>query len=201
MSYCDGLISKDVTIDCSNLMQPGLEAEGVIINRKDIDMDNVEYAADNKSIVSAIPLKAGKRGYKVVIPGSTPFNGTGTTLAEGTVRSAFNHTVGMVILANDPETTEKVIDGLATGEFVVIVENKNKNLGKEADKGKGNSAFSVYGLQQGLRATTIEEDRYSEETDGGWNVVLTETRAPKSGLFFYSGTIEGTRTAFEGLSA
>lgn len=200
MAYCDGEISQDILIDCDNLMQRGVEQEGVIINYGDIDIDNVTYSADNPSIITALPLKAGKRGYRVVIPTNNPFTGTGTTLATGTNRNTFNHTVGMVVLANDPGVTENIIDGLANGQFVVVIENKNKNLNTTVAANKGFSTFSVYGLQQGLRATTLEEDRYSEDTDGGWNVVLTETRAPKSGLFFFSTSIEATRTAFNALT-
>lgn len=199
MAYCDGIISRDIEIDCDNLLQRGVEEIGVIINRQDIDFDNVEYSADNPSIVTALPLKAGKRGYRVVIPGANSFSGTGSTLATGTYRNTFNHTLGMVVLANDPDVTEDIIDGLANGQFVAVIENKNKNLNQTVATKKGFSTFSIVGLQQGLRATTLEEDRYSEETDGGWNVVLTETRAPKSGLFFFNTSIEATRTAFNAL--
>lgn len=201
MPYCDGLISQDILIDCDNLIQRGLEEEGVIINRRDVDWDNVEYDPINPSIVTSLPLKEGKRGYKVVIAANDPFNGTGTTLATGTARNTFNHTIGMLVMANDPDVTENIIDPIANGEFVVVVENKNKNLNHTEATKKGYSTFSIYGLMQGLRATTVEEDRYSEDTDGGWNIVLTETRSPKSGLFFFSTSIAATRTAFNALTA
>lgn len=98
------------------------------------------------------------------MPGSTPFTGTNTALAVGTYQNTFTNTVNMVILANDPDVCADIIDGLANGEYVVILENKAKNLQKEENP--GDSAFQIYGYYQGLKAAEISNDKYSEETDG-----------------------------------
>lgn len=200
MSYCDGQIQKDIVMDCKNIVVRGVEQEGVVINRSDIDFDKIVYDAANSSIIKQLPLKAGKRGYKVVIPTARPFSGTTTTLAEGEGRRSFTNTVGMAILANDPDVSENVIDSLANGSFVVIMENKNKNLNRTEATEKGFSTFQVYGLMQGLTATTLEEDKYSEITDSGWNVLLTETGVPKSGLFMFNTDASVTRQQFESLT-
>ena len=65
----------------------------------------------------------------------------------------------------------------------------------------GDAAFQVYGYYQGLTAATIENDKYSEETEGGWAVSLVEKRVPKSALFLFKTSYETTRTAVNTLTA
>ena len=128
-----------------------------------------------------------KKGYKVQVFGATPFTGTNTTLATGTYRNTFTNTVNMVVLANDPDVCNDIIDGLANGDFVVVLENKAKGLNKTENP--GDSAFQVYGYYQGLKAAEIGNDKYSEETEGGWNISLQETKVPKSALFLYKNIL------------
>ncbi len=207
MSYCDGYITQNIEQDCDNPVVGGIEQEGVIVNRRDIDVSQTEYEPDSagppvvtgrKNVITKIGLKAGKKAYKVIIPGNQPFNGTTTTMEAGTNRNTFTNNVGMVILNNDPDVCENIIDGLATGEFVCILENKYKNVNKATHP--GDSTFQIYGYYQGLKATTLENDKYSEDTEGGWNVVLTETKSPKSGLFYFDTDIETTRAKIESLT-
>jgi hypothetical protein len=197
MGYCDGLISTDVSVNCANPVIPGIESRGVIINREDVDFDNIEYDATRSNVIKELPLKTGKKGYAIVIPGTQPFNGTTTTLEVATIRNTFTNNLGAIILANDPDVCRKVIDSLASGKFVVVFENKYKNL--RASSTPGDSTFQIMGLSQGLVAATLENDKYSEDTQGGWNVVLTETGVPESALFFFDTNIANTRTNFNAL--
>lgn len=202
MGYCDGLINQDITADCENPIVLGIEKAGVIVNREDIDFGLTEYETGEgarKNVITKIGLKTGKKGFKVIIPTKQPFNGTGTALEEGTNRNTFTNTLGMVILGNDPDVCEKILDGLATGEFVCILENKYKNINKTTKP--GDSSFQIYGFYQGLKATTLENEKYSEDTEGGWNIVLTETKSPKSGLFYFNTDLETTRESLATLTA
>lgn len=202
MGYCDGLINQDITADCENPIVPGIEKAGVIVNREDIDFGLTEYETGEgarKNVITKIGLKTGKKGFKVIIPTKQPFNGTGTALEEGTNRNTFTNTLGMVILGNDPDVCEKILDGLATGEFVCILENKYKNINKVTKP--GDSSFQIYGFYQGLKATTLENEKYSEDTEGGWNIILTETKSPKSGLFYFNTDLETTRESLATLTA
>lgn len=206
--YCDGLIGKDILQDCDNLFVGGIEKEGVIINRSDIDFSLTEFEKNStgspvvpgrKNVISSIGLKSGAKGYKVVITSNQPFTGTTTTLEVGTNRNTFTNNVGMVILNNDPDVCGDIIDGLATGEFVVILENKFKNTNKSTRP--GDSAFQIYGYYQGLTSATLENDKYSDETDGGWNVVLTETKVPRSALFYFDTDLATTRAKVQSLTS
>ena len=198
MGVCDYSIKRDIAPSCDDPIVPGVEQVGVIFNRSDIDFSTVSFSETHKNVIETLALKAGAKGYKVVVYGNSPFNGTNTALATGTYRNTFTNTVNMVILDNNPDVCADVIDGLANGEFVVILENKGKSLGAED---KGYSAFQVYGYYQGLNAAEIANDKYSEETEGGWSVSLTETKVPKSALFLYKTDYETTKAAVDSLTA
>ena len=136
------------------------------------------FATGKSNVLEALVLKTGKKGYKCFVPGKTPFTGTKTSLNVGTYVNTFNNEFAIVILDNGPETSESIIDGLANGTFVVVYENKHKGTTKDA-------AFQVSG----------------EETEGGWKAVLTEERAPKSGLFLHKTDYETTKALFDSLIA
>lgn len=178
-SICDSLVTKGIAVDCDAPITRGLEPDGIIINRNDVDFGLSVFDNDNKSIVKTLVLKATKKGYPVVQQGTTPFNGAKTTLATGKYRNTFNNEAQIAVLDNSPEVSRDIIDGLANGSFVLILKNKHKG----AD---GKSEYQIYGYYQGLRATAIENDKYSEDTDGGWLVTLQETSAPKSALFYFN---------------
>lgn len=198
MAECDALISQDIERNCLDEIVGGIEANGVIINRKDVDFSNVEFDETRKNVIAQLPLKAGKRGYKIYVPGTSPFNNTQTVLEQGTNRNTFTNDLGFVILDNDPDVCGNIIDGLANGEFVVVFENRFKNMNKENTP--GDSTFQIMGYYQGLRASTLENNKYSEDTDGGWNVLLQEAKSPKSGLFLFDTDINTTREKFDSLT-
>lgn len=196
--YCEGVISGDIEIDCANPLTRGVEKRAIIMNREDIDIDTITRDPNRPNVVSSIVMKTGKRAYRAVIPTQQPFAGTGSTLGDSTVVKTMNHTLGMVILANDPDVCGNVIDGLINGTFVAIIENKYKNTNKETTPGDG--IFQIYGLDQGLMSTTIENDKYSTDTNGGWNIVLTEEGSPSSATFLYDTDLATTRTLFDSLT-
>ena len=190
-------IKQGISPSCDDPIVQGVEQRGIIINRDDIDFSATTFNSTRKNVIETIALKSTKKAYEVVVLGSAPFTGTNTALAAGTYRNTFTNTVSLVILDNGPDVCENVIDGLANGEFVVILENKFKGLQKEENP--GDPAFQVYGWYQGLRASEMTNEKYSEDTDGGWAVSLQETRAPKSGVFLFKTDYETTAAAVESL--
>lgn len=193
MGLCDEILKKDITIDCDNPITKGLEANGVIINRQDVDFAATVFDATRKNIIKTLVLKTGKKGYEVYCPGSTPFTGTKTSLEKGTYKNKWTNDLPLVVLDNGPEVCEDIIEGLANGEYIVILRNKHKGS-------EGSAEYQVYGYYQGLRAETIENDKYSE-TDGGWSVALKETGAPKAAIFFFNTDKKTTDTQFGTLTA
>ena len=197
-NLCADLLSADITPSCDNPIVNGVEAVGVIINRADIDLANVVYNGTRKNVIESLPLKAGKKGYAISIPSNTPFAGTNTTMAEGVNTNKFTSNTGFVVLNNDPDVTDKIINGLANGTFVVVIQNKYNNKDKVTTP--SDSVHQIYGLEKGLRASALENDKYSADTDGGWNVVLTEKEHPTPAFWLYDTDLATTTAAFEALT-
>lgn len=190
-NLCESIISRDITVDCDELVVRGLESDGVIINRNDIDFAATEFDSAAPNIIKTLALKSGKRGYEVAQMGNSPFTGTQSTLNVGTYHNTWTHQLPIAVLANNPDVCEKVIDGLANGQFVAILRNKQKS-----DKGE----YQIYGYAQGLVASEGTNEKYSEETDGGWLITLQEVNAPKSALFFFDTNEETTAAKFASLT-
>lgn len=189
---CDSIIAKAIQANCDNPLVRGMEPDGVIINRGDIDFAKCVISSDNKNTITTLLLKAKKQGYPVVQLGQTPFTGTQTTLTTGTYHNTFQNQVQIVVLDNGPEVAQDIIDGLANGSFVMILRNLTKGA-------KGEAEYQVYGYYQGLHATEINNEKYSEDTDGGWLVTMQESAVPKSALFFFDTDSTTTQAKYQSL--
>lgn len=186
---CDFALAQDIGLDCENPQIQGLKNNAWLINYDDIDFDSLEKT-DN--VVSTLALSSG-RAYTVFVPGKTPFTGTQTALTTGTYRNKFSKTASIVILDSGPDVAKNVIDQLANGKFVFIFENKYKGADDM-------NTFEIYGLEQGLTASEMTNEKYSEDTDGGWAVTLIEENAPSSGIFYFNTDVATTRAALTSLT-
>ena len=189
---CETLIAKDIAFDCNEMSVKGLEADGVIINRNDVDFSKTVFDDTAKNIIKQLVLKTGKKAYDVQQMGNTPFTGTTSTMAVGTYRNSWTHEIPIAVLANTPDVCEKIIDGLANGSFILILRNKSKGT-------DGKAEYQVFGFYQGLVASAGTNEKYSDDTEGGWLITLQETNAPKSALFFFQTSSEATQAAYESL--
>ena len=192
MAICDYLISKAISVDCENQSVAGLEPNGLIINRDDIDFSATTFDAQNPNIIKTLVLKSGKKAFDIIQQGATPFTGVASNLNVGTYRNTWTHDVPIAILGNDPDIAANIIDKLSNGTFVVILRNVQKGA-------TGDAEYQVYGYAQGLRASEGVNEKYSEDTDGGWLITLQEQRAPKSAMFFFNTDATTTATAYEAL--
>lgn len=191
---CESLIAKAIDFDCDDLITRGLEADGIIINRSDIDFTSTIFDNTNPNIINELILKSGKQGYEISQLGNTPFTGTQSTLEVGTYRNTWTHQIPIVVLSNTPEVANKIIDGLANGTFVVILRNKFKGS-------TGDSEYQIYGYTQGLVASEGTNDKYSEDTDGGWIITLQETGARLSAMFLFDTNAATTAQKYESLKS
>lgn len=192
MDLCDYNLAQDIAGSCENPQVAGLRNTGYLFNYDDVDWDKIVRNKDNPNIIETLLLATGKRGYKVVVPGNTPFTGTKASMTTGTYRNKFTKSASIVVLNSGPDVSKNVIDQLANGRFVFIFENKYQGS-------EHKNTFEIYGFEQGLAASEMENDKYSEDTDGGWIVTLEETNAPSSGVFFFKTDIETTRAALMSL--
>lgn len=188
-NLCEKTLKACITADCNNPIFSGIDGEAYIFNKKEIASFSFETDEDqlgengNPNIITAINMEThtvgnsqvAYTGFRVQQFGKTPYTGTMSTLVEGNVMNKFNSEVHIVVPDNSP-TAAKLIDDLKDGKFVVVLKN-------EYDGSDKRGSYQVYGAKKGLVATAVENDKYSEDTDGGWAVTLTEEGSPVSALF------------------
>lgn len=197
INKCDFLIAADIAADCTNPSVAGVRNTGYIYNYDDIDWDKVSRDAQNPNIIHNLPLVTGKKGYRIYIPGNTPFTGTNTAFVAGTFSNKYTKHIAFVVLDNGAEVCHDIIDQLKNGQFVIVFENKFKGH-------NGDNAFEIYGFEQGLAQTAGTNDKYSEDTDGGWSIEMEETNAPTAGIFLVANVsgdgspMTATRALLEG---
>ena len=177
---CDSKIAVNVTYDACNPATKGLKPIGYLANFEDIDhtamMAESNLVAGYKNLFKDCKLKSGARLVKIYQSGKTPFSGANTEAQEGTYRTTWNKTLPIVILDNGADVTHNIVDKLANGKFVAIVEN--------AFPGRnGDNAFEIVGLETGLALSEGNAEKYNEDFGGGWSLTLQEQNAPKSGLY------------------
>lgn len=198
MSVCDNVIKANIQHNCAEMLAKGLERRGIIVNRGDIDLAAVTISATNGNIIEDLPLKTGKKAYEIITLGNNPFNGTKTSVEVGANVNTVGHEVAIVILDKGPEVVQNVIEGLLNGEFVVILENKHKGYKNTA---VGSSAFQIFGFHQGLKIASGESDPNSDDTLGGWAIVMKEEKAPKASMYLYKTSYAATQTLINTLVA
>lgn len=200
MEDCSKTIAKCIKASCSNPVYSGIDATGWIFNKADVTP--VYYQSDpqddttiDKHQVVSFTMATGKKGYEVQQLGKTPFTGTQTEMVEGTNANTFTNTLALVVPDNSLEVSKDIIDNLANGQFIVVLANSYEG-------GDSHSKYQVFGLSKGLTATAMTNDKYSEDTNGGWAVTLTEENVGVSGVFFYDGTsLTSTKSTLDGYIA
>lgn len=196
-NLCTKLLDSCLNANCDNPIFQGVDAVAYIFNHSEVE--SLTYDQTNPNLVTAINMKENNgvayTGYKINQFGKTPYTGTTTTMTEGNIFNRYDSEFHFIVPDNSP-TSAKLIDALKDGKFVVVIKNEY-----EGTDGKG--TFQIYGGKKGLVASAIEGAKYSDDTEGGWSVTLTETGSPVSALFLEhtSGSGADTETYLEGLVA
>ena len=97
---CDTIIAKGIELNCDNPLVMGMESNGLIINRSQIDFAQTVFDTDNKNIIKTLVLKTGAKAYPVVQQGATPFTGAKTSLVVGTYFNSFTNEIPLLVLDN-----------------------------------------------------------------------------------------------------
>lgn len=186
---CTGLISQSLSNTCKN--RPfGFEQKSIIINRPDIDFGSVVFNTGSTNSIKTMPLLTGKSGFQVVNFGTKPFNGTKKSgVTKETSPGKVTKVVQFFVPDHDPAVDEGFIDAILNGEFVMILEHKDKN------ETANDAAFEIYGYQNGLHFTAMEQDEYSDY-GSGWLITMEETEAPSSGMYLFDTSYSATKTKF-----
>lgn len=190
---CEGIITQGLQKDCVNHPN-GFERIGCIMNRGDIDWSLTALTSGTTNVLGGFALLSGKVGYQVLQYGTKPFNGTKKSgVSKEAAPGKMTKTVQFFVPDRDPLVDEGFIDALLNGEFVMILETKDKN-----EAGSNNAAFEVFGYHNGLHFTAIEQDNYGDY-GSGWLVTMEETEAPASSMYLFKTSYAATKTLFLGL--
>ena len=190
---CESLITKDIAIACQDIVTKGLESDGVIINRADIDFSATVFDDTNPLIIKQLVLKTGKKAYSIVQLGSKPFTGTKSDLNVGTYNNKWDTELPIMVLGNTPDVVNGIVEGLANGTFVCILRNVTKG-----QDGKGE--YQIFGYAQGLRASAGTREPWSD-TEGGYLMTLKEEGAPHAAYFYFNTDSSTTAKAYEALKS
>ena len=58
----------------------------------------------------------------------------------------------------------------------------------------------MFGYAQALKASAGENDKYSDDTEGGWLITLEEESVPKAAYFFFDTDSETTAAKYASLT-
>lgn len=190
-SICNGIIKQGIPKgDCANLPAKGYERLAVLVNREDIDFNNVTLSESRQNVVTGLGLKSGKQGYEIHQMGSNPFTGSNKSLEDNAYYKSVTKNLVIAVINNDRDVFGNFVDPLLNGEFVAVVERKDKG----ADQA---SAFEIIGFHNGLTLTALDEDAYGDYYGGGL-YTLTETAAPVSRMYL-GESYEAGKALFDSL--
>jgi hypothetical protein len=156
---CLRVISDNMSQNCDNPRVAGYEDIALIFNRSDIDWTSVIYNASNKRIVEDLQLLQDKVPYVIYNPrlADASFNGTQTELNADTRH--YTKTLQFYYKGIGGEASANVVEPLAKGEYVVILQRKDHS---------GHGSFQILGLQNGIYAT----EQVQDETTGYWLMTM-----------------------------
>lgn len=196
---CETLLSAGYNPSCQ-APQRGFEADGIIINRSDIDFATSTLNATNGK--GSVVLKSGKTGYPVKQTPRNAFDGSSMELNVGTYINTWTKNINVLLMSVGPDTTD-IVNKLVNGDTVLILRNRTKEDAAWPVDGQGvnpkESEYEVFGWEQGLKASAGTRTPNDEDTMGGTQLTLTETGASSHGLFMFVTDKAATDTAYQSL--
>lgn len=188
MSICIDKLEENISSPCKNPLFAGKRRKGWLFNRADIS--SYTTSPTNDHIVEGIMLASGAKGYFIQADVKLPFNASVSAMNEGDYTNDFTHNVVCYIPNDGADWRENIVNKIANGEFVVVLENKWTG-------NNGDNQFQIFGLQQGLLAVS---DVNEDAENGGWNFTLQENGTPMSGMYYWHTDEETSRNDLDALA-
>ena len=186
---CTAALAANIATACSAPRIKGYEQIGIIINKNDIDMSNMALSVDGHTFGS-LTLKSGKKFGVIYNSKKNPLPFGGTQTAYNRDANQYDKTVQFYYEGVGYDSALKVVEPLKDGDYVVILERKNKTGG----------TFQVFGLQKGLSCGNDGGAQVQDEENGYWLMTMT-TQEPFAEIEYLDGTIEETKVFFDGFIA
>lgn len=156
-----GTITKGITTSCSTKPVGGLEVDIYMANRADIA--SVTKNVTNDLIVEGITMVATKKFYK--FSGLKQSNKASAKMFKGPYFNSWDHGADLIIFSNTADTKANIIEQLANGDVVLVINNKWKGT-------NGEQALEMLGYEVGLTGVTVERVSDDADTQGAWKVTL-----------------------------
>ena len=185
---CTSLLAANVATACSAPRIKGYEQIGVLIDRNDIDWENV---TGNGRTIDILPLLANKKVAVIYNSKKNPLPFNGTQTAYNRDANQYDKTVQFYYEGIGGDAAKNVVEPLKDGDYVVILERKDKN---------GAGSFPVFGLQKGLSCGNDGGAQVQDEETGYWLMTMT-TQEPYAEIEWQKETWYATKSAFDALVA
>src|SRR3990172_1727971 len=160
MSAACTLLDGDLTIDCTDPIQGGVEDTMYLVNKDDIDL--ITRDGSNPLIVTGVTLKSGATAYKV--EGQNNSHNTKWEIVRLPFGVAYKHMVDFVGFDLSPAALAR-FEKIGKGKFVAFVVNNYKGT-------SGDAAIDIIGLDSGLICATMSRDASAEDTQGAVPIQL-----------------------------
>ena len=161
MFSCVGDISCGIGISYDNPLEAGYRGRAILYPAAGV---TITRDATNPRRIAAVALKSGYKSIKVDNVNLTPFAGSATTGNGDAGYPKFQKTLVMQVPQRGADVSEKVIEPLAFGRFVALVEMEQQVR---------DGVVQVLGSNQALRVTDPSTITRQEDANGGaWSVTL-----------------------------
>ena len=160
MAACDIGADVELSVDCDEDFESGVEATMLICNKADIA--SFTKASGKKMLLTDITMKTGKRFYS--ISGIKQSTKPSWAMVKGLINK-YKHTVKFTGFSIGPEFMEEV-PNFGKGTFVVLI--ANNQVGTD-----GSHKWDVYGLGTGLTGEAILRDPFNKDNGGGIDITLS----------------------------
>lgn len=189
---CTSLLAANVATACNAPRIKGYEQIGIIVNRADIDWDLTVGDALNPRIINSVTLKEGKKVSVIYNSKKNPLPFNGTQTAYNRDANQYDKTVQFYFEGIGAGVSKTVVEPLKDGDYVVILERKDKN---------GLGSFPVFGFQKGLSCGNDGGAQVCDEETGYWLMTMT-TQEPYAEISAWDddGYLDG-KAAFDALVA
>jgi len=140
-------------------------------------------------VIDAFSLVSGAKAYKINQL-KNAFTDTEVAAEVGDYRVTFTNTLAFKIFDQGPKVAA-IVNGLANGEFVVILEQKDKSIDAYSFA-SGESKWRVFGIENGLTASEITNNAYDDSIGNGWSVKMEEKASSSSAYYIFKDDLTTT---------
>jgi len=159
MAVCS-LIAAGVTPDCDNPLIPGVNDRLILFNHDDVV--DVTFDVTDNEIITDLVFDTGGQGF--VWQGQNFSNEPASRAVVGRYAKSFEHEITFLVFGEGNAVKEQ-LNLMSQGKITAMVQNQFEGTA-------GDSAFTYYGLRQGMQISEMEQLKADQETLGAYRVVL-----------------------------